>query len=553
MTLDAQVTLDETSPVCILGAGPAGLQLAYFLSKANHPYVVLERGESPGTFFKSFPRHRKLISVNKVYTGHDDQELNYRWDWNSLICDEPKLLFRNYSRKYFPPAEDLVQYLQDFANHYALNIVYGVEIEQVTKTGEQFQLRAQDGRSWIGSPLVIATGVSKPYVPMIPGIELAEQYVDVSIDPDDFVNQRVLIIGKGNSAFETADNLIDTAAVIHVASPKPVKFAWQSHFVGNLRAVNNNLLDTYLLKCQNATLEVEITKIEKCDDRFAVHVCYQRANQSTDVIPYDRIICCTGFRFDHAIFDHTCRPELMIRDRFPKLDSAWQSTNVPGLYFAGTLMQSRDFKKTSSGFIHGFRYNVRTLASILLERYAGTPLPYREVQSEPEQMVNAILDRVNRSSALWQQFSFLADVIVPDPQAACLRYYEALPVDYAHDFPIADQSEYFTITLEYGFGEDDDPFRSERVAHTDAKNAADSTFLHPIVRHYRGGQMVEECHLVENLEANWNDPELHVRPLFEFCSRKLASRFELANGSGSLAGNHNMIDDLNSDQLCGGV
>lgn len=43
-------TLDRET--LILGAGPAGLQLAYFLHKAGLPYAVLERGDSPGTFFK---------------------------------------------------------------------------------------------------------------------------------------------------------------------------------------------------------------------------------------------------------------------------------------------------------------------------------------------------------------------------------------------------------------------------------------------------------------------------------------------------------------------
>ena len=54
------------------------------------------------------------------------------------------------------------------------------------------------------------------------GIELAESYVDVSVDPEAFANQRVLILGKGNSAFETADNLISTTALLHVASPNPL-------------------------------------------------------------------------------------------------------------------------------------------------------------------------------------------------------------------------------------------------------------------------------------------------------------------------------------------
>ena len=63
----------------------------------------------------------------------------------------------------------------------------------------------------------MATGLSRPYLPPIPGIEYAEQYSTMPVDPEDYTDQRVLIIGKGYSAFETADNLLETAAVIHVA------------------------------------------------------------------------------------------------------------------------------------------------------------------------------------------------------------------------------------------------------------------------------------------------------------------------------------------------
>ncbi|HYO13170.1 MAG TPA: FAD-dependent monooxygenase, partial [Thermoanaerobaculia bacterium] len=35
----------------ILGAGPAGLQLGYFLGRAGRDYLILEAGE-PGEFFR---------------------------------------------------------------------------------------------------------------------------------------------------------------------------------------------------------------------------------------------------------------------------------------------------------------------------------------------------------------------------------------------------------------------------------------------------------------------------------------------------------------------
>ena len=66
----------------IVGAGPGGLQLAYYLQKNGRSYTVLER-ETIGLAFQQYPRHRKLISINKVFTGEGHPEFNMRHDWVS--------------------------------------------------------------------------------------------------------------------------------------------------------------------------------------------------------------------------------------------------------------------------------------------------------------------------------------------------------------------------------------------------------------------------------------------------------------------------------------
>ena len=58
----------------IIGAGPAGLQLSYYLQDTGANYVTLERESAPGQFFRRFPRHRRLISLNKVHTRSTDPE-----------------------------------------------------------------------------------------------------------------------------------------------------------------------------------------------------------------------------------------------------------------------------------------------------------------------------------------------------------------------------------------------------------------------------------------------------------------------------------------------
>ncbi|OLE27778.1 MAG: pyridine nucleotide-disulfide oxidoreductase [Catenulispora sp. 13_1_20CM_3_70_7] len=513
----------------VIGAGPAGLQLARHLHEAGSRYTVLEAGDGPGAFFATFPRHRTLISSNKPHTGTDDPEINLRMDWNSILSDDPRLLFTRYTERYFPPADVLRQYLADFAAASDLDIRYDTRVVRIERpeAGGPFVVVAQDGGVRRAAAVVVATGLSKPYIPPIPGIEHAEQYVTMPVDPAGFTDQRVLILGKGNSAFETADNLIEKAAVIHVAGPDGVRLSWKTHYVGHLRAVNNNFLDTYQLKSQNAVLDGNVLDIApRPGGGFLVRFSFVRADEVVKELYYDRILCCTGFRLDTEPFAAECRPALTIKDRFAELTSAYESVNVPGLYFAGTLMQQRDFKKATTGFIHGFRYTVRALSRILALRGAGrVAWPHRAVAATPEALAEATIERVNRSSALWQQFSVMADLIqLPGGDEAL--YLEEVPLAYALDGGLAEPDAglaadglLVAVTLEYGPDHDQvDPFDAtvKRSAQDDAEAAHDAAYLHPVVRAYRDGKVLAEHHMAENLENHWDGEISHRAPLVAF-------------------------------------
>jgi len=504
----------------IIGAGPAGLQLGYYLAKEGRDYLIIEAGPTPGTFFKTFPRHRTLISSNKVYTGFDDPGINLRWDWNSLLGDNDAMLFKQYSKRYFPPADDMVRYLSEFATYYDLNIEFEIKVINIARDND-FKLIDSLGNKYSCRVLVIATGFLKPYLPNIPGIELVDVYTEVSTCPEDFVNKKVLIIGKGNSAFETAENLIETAAVIHLASPNPLKMAWKTHFVGHLRATNNNILDTYQLKSQNVIIDASIDKIERRDGKFIVSFRYTHAQGECEDVSYDCVIACTGFRFDDSIFGDDCRPMLAINDRFPAQTSEWEACNVKDLYFAGTLMQMRDYRHTTSGFIHGFRYNILALHRIFEQKYHLQEWPSRQITATPEDIAGIVIKQINKTSALWQQFGFLCDLILIADQNCTARYYEMLPVDYVHDSVFGRHAHYYLITLEFGIISGD-PFNIERSP--DIAQADQSTFLHPVIRHFNGSTLLAEQHLLEDLDANWSKQTVHVQPLIDFFRRELGQQ-----------------------------
>ena len=504
----------------IIGGGPAGLQLAYYLRQANLRVVVLERAGEVGAFFRKFPRHRKLISINKVYTGVSDPETNMRWDWNSLLSNEYAPLFKDFTTEYFPGADTLVDYLKGFVERHDIPVDLNVAVSRVERTSDGFEVHAEDGRCWRSQRVVAATGLSKDYVPSIPGAELCDRYSTMSIDQADYINQRVLIIGKGNSAFETADHLIPVAASIHVASPRPLRLAWRTHFVGDLRAINNNFLDTYQLKSQNAIIDANIGEIRHNGKGFSVEIKYTHADGELETLNYDRVIFCTGFRFDTSFFGDSCSPNMTSCGRLPLQTSAWESENIPGLFFAGTVMQQRDWKKYMSGFIHGFRYNVQTLSYHLLSTYHDVAWPETDLTYSARGIAKGLLAEMNQSSALWQQPGFLCNVVELNSENRTARLLGAMPTDYAKEHWSSGTTLW--LTLEYG-PHQADPFNIDRVHKRDIDRAAQSTFLHPVIRRFEDGVLVDEHHVLEDLAAEWLEPE-HIDPLVQYLQDVLTVR-----------------------------
>ncbi len=508
----------------VIGAGPSGLQLGYFLQKSGLDYCILEKGSGSGSFFKKYPRHRKLISINKVYTGYTDPELNLRWDWNSLLSDSPELLVKNYSKEYFPKSDDLVRYLQDFSDHYKLNIHYDTEVEEITKNTEDLFCLTTKNISYTCKYLIIATGVPKQIVPDIDGIEHGEFYSDCSMNPEDYEDKKVLIIGKGNSGFEIADNLVSTASRIHLLSPNNITFAWKTHYVGNLRAINNNHLDTYLLKSQNAVLNAEIHKISRNENgKYNVIVDYTKVRGGEiEEFEYDHIIIACGFKMDSSLFSEAIKPELSYNDKFPNLTCEWESSNIRDLYFAGILSHSRDFKKSTSGFIHGFRYNCKALVNILLQKNQGKAIRAEVLDKiDIDEITHLIIQKINRTSALWQQFGFLGDVLIIHEETNQASYIDALPCDYINEKLCKDQENYFVITLEYGTRAFN-PFAEnvERINRFDSESAEESDFIHPVLKRYSRGRLISEKHLIENFHSEF-DREEHLVSLHNFLTGEL--------------------------------
>lgn len=152
----------------VVGAGPAGLQMAYFLQKAGRRYVVYEAQSKAATFFENHPRHGRLISLNKKNNIFEEDEFNMRHDWNSLLSDDKEMRFTKYSDDLYPQAKDLHRYLNDFAQNFDMNIEYNVRVTNINKTNSTFSVTTnKDGslKTCTAECVLMATGAVEENLP----------------------------------------------------------------------------------------------------------------------------------------------------------------------------------------------------------------------------------------------------------------------------------------------------------------------------------------------------------------------------------------------------
>ncbi len=497
----------------IVGAGPAGLQMAYFLERSGRDYIVLEKENAAGAFFATQPVHRNLLSINKKYNYFTEEEFNWRHDWNSLLSDDPALRFTAYTDDLFPQADLLYQYFQDFATRHALKIRYGCAVAHVGRDeNKDFLVNTSQGDQYRCKVLLLGLGATEPLVPEeIEGIELATGYEDQDLDLDRYRNKRVGILGGGNSAFETADYLSGVACYVHILAKSPIKMAWDTHFPGNVRAVNNNIFDMYQLKSMHAVLNPRVKKIEKLAGGV-LQISHEYDYPEGDppgtlklTREYDYIIRCTGWKYvTPSMFHEDIAPVLAENQKYPVMTSSWESERTPDMYFIGAAMAGND-RQAASSFIHGFRYNIRTLSRLLEEKYEDVPYPGSAPRPfDLDQLLDWMYTRFSISAGLFQLFGHLCDVVIISDDLQRTAHYEEMPLKYAQETLLDENQHVLIFTLEFGFkkfGESSITF----FGPSDPTNPSCAAFLHPVIRYYRGGEQ-QEFHFGDSLLARWDRP-----------------------------------------------
>ncbi|MEW2406147.1 flavin-containing monooxygenase [Streptomyces griseoviridis] len=185
-------------PVYVIGGGPGGLSAAYALRARGVRAVVLERTDVVGASWRGHYDRLRLHTTRRL----------------SALPGLP--IPRRFGR--WVARDNVVRYLEKYAEHHELEIVTGVEVSRVERApdGAGWLLRATGGRELTGSAVVVATGFNHtPRLPDWPGLDgytgeftHAGQYRNAR----PYAGRDVLVVGVGNTGAEIAVDLVEGGA-----------------------------------------------------------------------------------------------------------------------------------------------------------------------------------------------------------------------------------------------------------------------------------------------------------------------------------------------------
>ncbi|AGS70217.1 flavin-containing monooxygenase [Streptomyces collinus] len=185
-------------PVYVIGAGPGGLAAAHALRSRGIRAVVLEKSDQVGS---SWRRHYDRLHL------HTTRRLSALPGLRM-----PRRFGRWVSR------DDVVRYLEKYAEHHELEIVTGVEVFRIERSadGAGWLLHASGGRELTGSAVVVATGYNHtPRVPDWPGFDgFGGDFTHAAHyrNAEPYAGRDVLVVGVGNTGAEIAVDLVEGGA-----------------------------------------------------------------------------------------------------------------------------------------------------------------------------------------------------------------------------------------------------------------------------------------------------------------------------------------------------
>jgi len=345
----------------VIGAGQAGLAAGYHLQKAGLRFIMLEASSQAAG---SWPRY------------YENLELFSPARYSSL----PGLPFAGNPERY-PLRNEVIAYLKGYASHFSLPVMTNSQVIKVNKIATGFGVHTANGQQYEAHTLISATGAfTNPNRPDLVGEARFQGQILHSAayqNPAPFNDQRVIVVGAGNSAVQIAAELAEVANVT-IASRQPIKFFPQRiwgkdvHFWKKILGIDDLPLGQWL------TIKEPVIVLDqgKYQAALAAKQPERRAmftHLTTDGVMWteadaekiDTIILATGYRPNQGFLADF---GALHSDGQPQ-QKAGVSQTVAGLYYVGLPWQRAHASATLRGVGADAKVVVRHVG-----RYFGTKI-----------------------------------------------------------------------------------------------------------------------------------------------------------------------------------
>ena len=351
--------------VIIIGAGPSGLSAAIAAKRRNLEYQVLEQG----------------VLVNSIY----------RFPPQMVFFTTPELLeigglpFVSPFEK--PTRAEALKYYRKVVDAYDLQIAYGETVLSVAQEEEGGQsvfaveTRSSRGvkRVRLGRTVVMAIGYyDHPVLIGVPGEDLPHVHHYYG-EPHPHYRQRVVIVGGGNSAAESALEMYRAGAHVTIVHRAPalkstIKY-WvrpdienrikEGSITAHFGAIVREIRPTSLVIVPCLAPETPLPPGATAPaDGSQGYTAPQRQRLSAELeIPADAVYLLTGYRADAELLK-SAGVRLNERDA-PEYNRETFETNVPGLFVAGGAIAGID---TGTIFIENGRFHGEKIIDVIASR-----------------------------------------------------------------------------------------------------------------------------------------------------------------------------------------
>lgn len=201
----AKISPENSSHTIIIGAGPAGLSVGVCLTQEGIPCIILEQSDNVGAAWR---RHYERLHLHTA----------------KAFSELPFLHFpQEYPR--YPSRLQIIRYLEAYVQQFQLAPRFGQHVISVRPVNNLWEVQTQD-TLYLATNVVVATGYNRePHLPHWPGQESfrgdilhSSQYRN----GEPFRDQKVLVVGFGNSGGEIAIDLWEHGAQPTLAIRSPV-------------------------------------------------------------------------------------------------------------------------------------------------------------------------------------------------------------------------------------------------------------------------------------------------------------------------------------------